>query len=139
MANLDLSSIWSTVLSSTSSSANGSLSQSVLTSLAQNILSGLGNSSSSNGLNYASIATQLLTLYTKYKSSSNTTEVAAANNVKSISDIIGAMGGDKSSMVSAGLNALNNLAGNATSGDSKAANVAKTGLNILGGLFGKKS
>ena len=134
MANLDLSSIWSAVLSSTSSSSNGSLSQSVLTSLAQKVLSGAGGSSS-GGLNYASIATQLLTLYTKYKSSSNSTEAAAANNVKSISDIISAMGGDKKSAINAGLNALNNLA----SGDSKKSQAVKTGLNVLGGLFGKKS
>jgi len=122
MEGLDLSSIWNVVMNSTqsSSNSNGSLSNSTLTEIAKSVINGMSSSSTSttksksstsSGLDYLAIAQQLLTLYNQYKGSSNKTEVAAANNVKQISDIVGAMGGDKSSMISAGLNILGKLFG----------------------------
>lgn len=128
MANLDLSSIWDTVLTATKSADNGSLSQNALTDIAQKAIqsfSGAESKSKSSSTNYAKIAKELLSLYTKYKSSSDSTEKQAALNVKSISDIVKALGGDKASAISAAASIL----GGGNSGSL---------LGKLGGLFGKK-
>lgn len=124
MEGLDLSSIWKLVMSNTqsSSNSNGSLSNSALTDIATSIVKNMtsssqsstktsSSSSSSSSIDYLAIAQQLMSLYNQYKGSDNKTEAAAASNVKQISDIVGAMGGDKSSMLSAGLNILGKLFG----------------------------
>lgn len=128
MAKLDLSSIWNTVLTATKSSDNGSLSQNALSDIAQNVIQGFTSTSSkskSSSINYAKIAKELLSLYTKYKSSSDSTEKQAALNVKSISDIVKAIGGDKASAISAAASML---------GGGNAGGI----LGKLGSLFGKK-
>lgn len=128
MANLDLSSIWNTVLTATKTADNGSLSQNALTDIAQQAIktfSGTTAKSKSSEINYTMIATELLSLYTKYKSSSNSTEKQAALNVKSISDIVKALGGDKASAISAAASIL---------GGGKSGNI----LGTIGSLFGKK-
>ncbi len=127
MANLDLSSIWNTVLTATKTADNGSLSQNALTDIAQKAIQSFSGStakSKSSETNYAMIATELLSLYTKYKSSSDSTEKQAALNVKSISDIVKALGGDKASAISAAASILGGKSGNI--------------LGTIGGLFGKK-
>ncbi|MCQ2960188.1 MAG: hypothetical protein MJ198_08385 [Bacteroidales bacterium] len=127
MANLDLSSIWNTVLTATKTADNGSLSQNALTDIAQQAIksfSGTTAKSKSSETNYAMIATELLSLYTKYKSSSDSTEKQAALNVKSISDIVNALGGDKASAISAAASILGG-------GKSDL-------LGTIGSLFGKK-
>ncbi len=128
MGKLDLSSIWNTVLTATKSSDNGSLSQNALSDIAQNVIQGFTSTSSkskSSSINYAKIAKELLSLYTKYKSSSDSTEKQAALNVKSISDIVKAIGGDKASAISAAASML---------GGGNAGGI----LGKLGSLFGKK-
>ncbi len=127
MAKLDLSSIWDTVLTATKSADNGSLSQNALSDIAQKAVqsfAGADSKSKSSGPNYANIAKQLLSLYSKYKSSSDATEKQAALNVKSISDIVSALGGDKAGAISAVSSILGGKSGGL--------------LGKLGGLFGKK-
>lgn len=125
MEGLDLSTVWKLVMNNTqsSSNSNGSLSNSALTDIAKNIVTNMvaskagasanasASKSNSSSIDYIAIAQQLMSLYNQYKGSSNKTEVAAASNVKQISDIVGAMGGDKGSMISAGLNMLGKLFG----------------------------
>ncbi len=130
MANLDLSSIWDTVLTATKSSDNGSLSQNALSDIAQKVITNISSTSTTakgkaSSTNYASIAKELLTLYNKFKSSSDSTEKQAALNVKSISDIVKAFGGDKASAISAAASVL---------GGGNAGGI----LGKLGSLFGKK-
>ena len=116
--NIDLSSIWKTVVSATQSSTSSdkSLSSSTLTSLANSIISNIqaktaSKTSSTGNIDFIGIATQLMSLYNQYKSSKNTDEKAAATNVKGISDIIGAMGGDKSSIINTASSVLGKLFG----------------------------
>lgn len=128
MAKLDLTSIWNTVLTATKTSDNGSLSQNALSDIAQNVIQNISSTNSkgkSTSINYSNIAKQLLSLYNKYKSSADSTEKQAALNVKSISDIVKAIGGDKASAVSAILSIF---------GGGKSGNI----LGNLGSLFGKK-
>lgn len=144
MANLDLNSIWETVKTATSSANGGNLTQSALTNIATSIVtSALGSkassSSSKSGTDYVAIAKQLYSLYEKYKGSADSVTTAAATNVKSISDIIGAMGGDKSSMASAAASVLGSVLGGKS--DSKSDSSSALGSiagSVLGGLFGKK-
>lgn len=129
MAKLDLSSIWETVLTATKSADNGSLSQNALSDIAQKAIQSFAGASAdskkSSSTNYSKIAKELLSLYTKYKSSSDSTEKQAALNIKSISDIVSALGGDKASAISA----VSSILGGGKSGGL---------LGKLGGLFGKK-
>ncbi len=120
MEGLDLTSIWNSVMNSTksSSSSDGSLSNSALSSIAKSIVANMASSNkaattskASSSLDYLAIAKQLMTLYNQYKGSSNSTEAAAASNVKQISDIVGAMGGDKGSLISAGMSILGKFFG----------------------------
>lgn len=141
MANLDLNSIWETVKTATQSANGGSLSQSSLTNIAKDIIAGVAGgsktASADKGVDLISIAGQLISLYEKFKGSSNGNEKQAAFNVKSISDIIGAMGGDKGSMVSAGADIIGKvLAGDSKKADS-ASDLGSTLGKALGGLFGK--
>lgn len=144
MANLDLNSIWETVKTATSSANGGNLTQSALTNIATSIVtSALGSKASSSasksGTDYVAIAKQLYSLYEKYKGSADSVTTAAATNVKSISDIIGAMGGDKSSMASAAASVLGSVLGGKS--DSKSDSSSALGSiagSVLGGLFGKK-
>lgn len=129
MAKLDLSSIWETVLTATKSADNGSLSQNALSDIAQKAIQSFAGASAdskkSSSTNYSKIAKELLSLYTKYKSSSDSTEKQAALNIKSISDIVSALGGDKASVISAAASVL---------GGGNAGGI----LGKLGSLFGKK-
>lgn len=124
MANLDLTTIWNTVKTATSAANGGALSQSSLTDIAKSVITSAisgasSKSSSSNGsIDYIGIAKQLLSLYNQFKGSSNSTEKAAATNVKSVSDIIAAMGGDKDSIISAGASVLGNILGGNSSDKS---------------------
>lgn len=145
MANLDLNSIWETVKTATSSANGGNLTQSALTNIATSIVtSALGSKASSSsasksGTDYVAIAKQLYSLYEKYKGSADSVTTAAATNVKSISDIIGAMGGDKSSVASAAASVLGSVLGGKS--DSKSDSSSALGSiagSVLGGLFGKK-
>lgn len=139
--NIDLSSIWSTVLSATKSSTSSdkSLGTTALTSIANSILGNIktntaAKSGSNSGIDYIAIATQLLTLYNQYKQSTNSDEKAAATNVKGISSIIGAMGGDKGSIASAATSILGKLADNKKDGGNNDGG----GLgSLIGGIFGK--
>lgn len=142
MANLDLNSIWETVKTATSAANGGALSQSSLTNIATNIVtSALGSkSSSTSGTDYIAMAKQLYSLYEKFKGSSDSVTKTAATNVKSISDIIGAMGGDKGSMISAGASILGNVLGSGSSSskkDDSGSDLGSTLGKALGGLFGK--
>lgn len=136
--NIDLSSIWSTILSATksSNSSDKSLGTTDFTSIANSILGNIkantaAKSGSNSGIDYIAIATQLLTLYNQYKQSSNSDEKAAASNVKGLSSIIGAMGGDKGSIVSAATSILGKLTENNKDDDKD----KKGGLSDLAGLF----
>lgn len=139
--NIDLSSIWSTVLAATKSSTSSdkSLGTTALTSIANSILGNIktntaAKSGSNSGIDYIAIATQLLTLYNQYKQSTNSDEKAAATNVKGLSSIIGAMGGDKGSIASAATSILGKLADSKKDGDNNDGG----GLgSLIGGLFGK--
>ena len=137
MANLDLASVWSTVKATTAAAQGGVLNQSSLVDIAKDIVAGALSGAKSgaaqgSGIDYIGIAKQLISLYEKFKGSSDTTEKATAINVKSISDIIGAMGGDKDSIISAGASAIGKALGGGQGGDSDSL-VGK----VLGGLFGK--
>lgn len=144
MANLDLTTIWNTVKTATSAANGGSLSQSSLTDIAKSVITSAisgasSKSSSSNGsIDYIGIAKQLLSLYNQFKGSSNSTEKAAATNVKSVSDIIAAMGGDKDSIISAGASVLGNILGGNSSDKSNGSDLGSTIGGVLGGIFGKK-
>ncbi len=146
MANLDLTTIWNTVKAATSSANGGALSQSSLTDIAKSVIAGaISGSSSKSGstsgsIDYIGIAKQLLSLYNQFKGSSNSTEVAAATNVKSVSDIIAAMGGDKESIISAGASVLGNILGGSgnSSDKSSGSDLGSTIGGVLGGIFGKK-
>ncbi len=146
MANLDLSTIWNTVKTATSAANGGALSQNSLTDIAKSVITSAisgssSKSSSSNGsIDYIGIAKQLLSLYNQFKGSSNSTEKAAASNVKSVSDIIAAMGGDKDSIISAGASVLGNiLGGNSSSSDKGGSSDLGSAIGgVLGGIFGKK-
>lgn len=143
MANLDLNSIWETVKTATQGAKGGSLSESSLTSIAKDIIAGVAqgaqskaHSSSSSNIDFIGIAKQLLSLYEKFKGSADRADKATAINVKGISDIIGAMGGDKGSIISAGASIL----GKALGGDSQkkdGSDLGSTLGGVLGGLFGK--
>lgn len=142
MANLDLNSIWETVKSATQGAKGGSLSESSLTSIAKDIIAGVAEGaqskahSSSGGVDFIGIAKQLLSLYEKFKGSSDKADKATAINVKGISDIIGAMGGDKGSIISAGASIL----GKALGGGSQkkdGGDLGSTLGGVLGGIFGK--
>lgn len=94
------------------------------------------NSSSSSKIDFIGIAKQLLSLYDKFKGSSDSADKATAINVKGISDIIGDMGGDKGGIISAGAGIL----GKALGGDSQKKEGGDLGSTLggaLGGLFGK--
>lgn len=134
--NIDLSTIWSTVLSATKSSTSSdkSLGTTALTSIANTILDNIktntaAKSDTKSGIDYIGIATQLLTLYNQYKQSKSSDEKAAASNVKDLSSIIGAMGGDKGSIASAATTILGKLAESKKNGE-------KSDGDGLGGLFG---
>ncbi len=137
MSNLDLSSVWSTVKAATEAAKGGSLNQSSLTDIAKDIIAGAvsraPSKSSGAGIDYVGIAKQLITLYEKFKGSSDGTEKAAAINVKGISDIIGAMGGDKGSILSAGASILGKALGGGKSDGGAGSAIGKA----IGGLFGK--
>ncbi|MGN0028654.1 MAG: hypothetical protein ACI35Q_02860 [Marinilabiliaceae bacterium] len=145
MANLDLNSIWETVKSATQGAKGGSLSESSLTSIAKDIIAGVAEgaqskthaaSSTSGGVDFIGIAKQLLSLYEKFKGSSDSGDKATAINIKGISDIVGAMGGDKGSIISTGASIL----GKALGGDSQKKEGGDLGSalgGVLGGLFGK--
>lgn len=142
MANLDLNSIWETVKSATQGAKGGSLSESSLTSIAKDIIAGVAQGAqskahaSSSNIDFIGIAKQLLSLYEKFKGSSDSADKATAINVKGISDIIGAMGGDKGSIISAGASVLGKVLG----GDSQkkdGGDLGSTLGGVLGGLFGK--
>ena len=75
MASLSESSIWSTLLQGVTKNTNAA-------SLAQTLLKGTSKS------DYSSYITILSSLYTKYKSSSNSNEVSAANLAKQVSTVI---------------------------------------------------
>lgn len=144
MANLDLNSIWETVKTATSAAGGSALSQSSLTNIATSIvtsaLQGKSSSSSTSGTDYVAMAKQLYSLYEKFKGSSDSVTKTAATNVKSISDIIGAMGGDKASMISAGASILGNVLGSGNSSskkDDSSSDLGSTLGKALGGLFGK--
>jgi hypothetical protein len=83
-----------------------------------------------------------MSLYEKFKGSSDKTEVQAANNVKQISDVIGALGGDKSSMTSAAISVLTGLAANKSQAAPQQSNagpdILSAGASILGSILGKK-
>lgn len=139
MANtgIDLEGVWKNVMNLTQKSSSGSLGQDALKNLAESVISG-AKAKLGDKLDLAAIATQLMSLYTKYKASANSTEKTAANNVKGLSDIIGALGGDKGSLASAGASILGNIIGGKT-GDSDKAQAAAKGIgSVLGKLFGKK-
>lgn len=143
MANIDLSTIWNTVKTATAAAGSSTLSQSSLTDIAKSVvtsaISGMGSKSGSNNsssIDYVSIAKQLLTLYNQYKGSSDNTEKTAATNVKSISDIIGAMGGDKSSIISAGASILGSVLGGKSDSSSNKKDEGGLG-SVLGSIFGK--
>lgn len=146
MANLDLTTIWNTVKAATSSANGGALSQSSLTDIAKSVIAGaISGTSSKSGstsgsIDYIGIAKQLLSLYNQFKGSSNSTEVAAATNVKSVSDIIAAMGGDKESIISAGASVLGNILGGSGNSTDKSSgsDLGSTIGGVLGGIFGKK-
>ena len=138
MANLDLNTIWETVKKATQSANGGTLSESSLTDIAKDIIAGVAQGAQSKaadgGVDLIGIARQLLSLYEKFKGSSNGDDKAAAINVKGISDIIGAMGGDKGSLISAGTSILGKVLG----GDKKDDGDLGSALGgVLGGLFGK--
>lgn len=142
MANLDLNSIWETVKSATRGANGGALSESSLTSIAKDIVAGVTQGAqakthaSAASVDLIGIAKQLLSLYEKFKGSSDSGDKAAAINVKGISDIIGAMGGDKGSIISAGASIL----GKALGGDQQKKDGGDLGSalgGVLGGLFGK--
>lgn len=140
MANtgIDLEGVWKSVMNLTQKSSSGSVGQDALKSLAESVISG-AKAKMGEKFDLAGIATQLMGLYSKYKASANATEKSAANNVKGLSDLIGALGGDKASMASAGASALGKIIANKTGGDSaKGEAIAKGVGSMLGKLFGKK-
>lgn len=144
MANLDLTTIWNTVKTATSAANGGSLSQSSLTDIAKSVITSAISSLIQvvifqfGSIDYIGIAKQLLSLYNQFKGSSNSTEKAAATNVKSVSDIIAAMGGDKDSIISAGASVLGNILGGNSSDKSNGSDLGSTIGGVLGGIFGKK-
>ena len=87
MANLDLASVWSTVKAATTAAQGGALNQSSLVDIAKDIVAGALSGAKSgaaqgSGIDYIGIAKQLISLYEKFKGSSDTTEKATAINVK---------------------------------------------------------
>lgn len=166
--DIDLGSVWNLVLSSTqkaqqqSPSSNGVLGDSVVSDIVKSIMmkavtgsltsSSNSKASSSSSMDMMSIATMLLGLYNQHKNSSDPTEQQAASNIKKISSVISAMSGNVSgeSAANAGADFLKKAIAAKEKGttiqaqmpkEDKGGDMAemlKKGIDILGGLFGKK-
>ena len=195
--NIDLSSVWGSIIdatksqqqeqnnlqgasafagSGTSSSASsgivGSIVKSVLTNALNSSSSGSngGGSNGASSLNLLAIASQLMSLYNKFKGSSNATEAAAANNAKAASDVIGSLGQVLAGQASGNAGGLGDVLGSILGGGQQTqqqaqqssggmgdilgsilgggsqsqqksnnnADILNAGINILGGILGKK-
>lgn len=142
MANLDLSTIWNTIMTFTKQS--GVADKGGLGELAKNIIGSISNSplvpkKADGSLDFAAIAQQIMTLWQKYGNSANVDEKNAAANAKNISDLVSAMSGNASAdtVINAAKGLLGDRDGDGDVDLADAAAAAKEGLSKLKGLFGR--